>query len=81
MATPKSEYFFALFLVTFLMIFAHPVYAVHGGTDKLVPKKLIRVGVFPLAPLNYFDEAGRATGLYPDLIRAILQEEQHWKTE
>lgn len=45
-----------------------------------MPKKLIRVGVFPMPPMNYFDSTGKATGLYPDLIRAILQEE-HWQSE
>lgn len=53
---------------------------IHNESLGAAPKKLLKVGVFPLEPLNFFDVAGNATGLYPDLIRKMLTDE-HWKLE
>ncbi len=41
-------------------------------------KRDIRVGVFPLDPLNYMDEEGAARGFNPDLLRAIALERGDW---
>ncbi len=55
-------------------------YAKQPGQDNSPARKLIKVGVFPLEPLNYFDVDGKASGLYPDLIREIFRGEK-WKIE
>lgn len=34
----------------------------------------VRIGIFPFEPLNFIDENGEASGLYPDLIREIVRE-------
>jgi len=35
----------------------------------------VRVGIFPMKPLNFIDAEGTAQGLYPDLLREIVREE------
>ncbi len=33
----------------------------------------IRIGIFPLEPLNFTDKMGNAKGIYPDLIREVVR--------
>ena len=40
----------------------------------------LRVAVFPLPPLNFIDSDGTAQGLFPDLVRALV-EEDNWSVE
>ncbi len=35
----------------------------------------IKVGIFPLEPINFFDEKGNAQGFHPSLLRQIFQQE------
>jgi len=42
-----------------------------------VDAKEIRVGVFPLEPLNFVDQQGEAHGVYPDLLRGIFNEDTY----
>ena len=66
--------FFAL-LVFILFIFTSPV-----GADPGESHGTVRVGIFQFEPINFIDKNGEAKGLYPDLIRAIINEEQ-WSVE
>ena len=38
----------------------------------------LKICVFPMNPLNFIDNEGTAQGLYPDLLREIVREEE-WK--
>lgn len=66
MRTPSGR----LFIVFFLCFFFAPKAFGENAT--------LRVAVFPLQPLNFIDAEGRASGLYPDLIRTIAQKHD-WK--
>lgn len=43
--------------------------------------KILRVGVFPMEPLNYMDQDNVAQGFNPDLLRRISQERDRWRPE
>lgn len=58
-----------------LILTACSVQADHRG-----PHGIVRVGIFPVQPLNYMDKHGVAKGLYPDLLRKILKHES-WTIE
>lgn len=36
----------------------------------------IRVGIFPFEPLNFIDDSGKPTGLYPDLLKEISRDKE-----
>lgn len=59
-----------LFLLC-LALTALPAQAVDRG-----PRGVVRVGVFPFEPLNFMDANGVAQGLYPDLLRKIVENEK-----
>ncbi|NOX25844.1 MAG: PAS domain S-box protein [Deltaproteobacteria bacterium] len=59
--------YFKLFLI--FILFSIPAQAVSGVSP------IIRVGIFPLEPLNFLDKDKQAQGLYPDIIRKIGREE------
>ncbi len=48
--------------------------------SSLAAQQKIRVAVFPLHPLNYIDSEGTAQGLFPDLVRALVHEDE-WLIE
>ncbi|MEX0323090.1 MAG: transporter substrate-binding domain-containing protein [Puniceicoccaceae bacterium] len=41
----------------------------------------VRVGIFPVEPLNFFDEEGIAQGINPDLLREIVRDQDEWQLE
>jgi len=57
-------------LLTFLYLLLVNSYA---GADS-GPE--IRVGIFPMNPLNFIDARGNAQGLYPDLLREIGRDKE-----
>jgi hypothetical protein len=63
-----------LFLIC-LALTALPAQAVDRG-----PQGIVRVGIFPFEPLNFIDENGVAQGLYPDLLKEIVKDE-NWTVE
>lgn len=44
--------------------------------NPLPAPQTIRVGIFPLDPLNFMDEHGTARGFNPDLLREIVQKQR-----
>jgi len=58
---------FLMSLTTLLLFFISPAAAVES--------RELRVGVFPMRPLNFVDQEGNAQGLNPDLLRAIFDDE------
>mgnify|MGYP001231135904 CR=1 FL=1 len=58
---------FLMSLTTLLLFFISPAAAVES--------RELRVGVFPMHPLNFVDQEGNAQGLNPDLLRAIFDDE------
>ncbi len=69
----KKNIGFIVFLI--LILFHLPCQAV----DK-EKKRLVRVGVFSLEPINFIDRNNNAKGLYPGLIKEIAALE-NWKIE
>ena len=60
-----------------LFVGVYPIQAVERG-----PKGTVRVGVFPVEPLCFVDSQGIAQGLYPDLLREIVKDEDgKWVVE
>lgn len=49
------------------------------GTTFASQAQTIRVGIFPVEPLNYIDDAGEARGLNPDLLREIVRNQDEWE--
>ncbi|MEN7973076.1 MAG: PAS domain S-box protein [Verrucomicrobiota bacterium] len=41
----------------------------------------VRVGIFPVEPLNFMDQEGVACGLNPDLLREVSREQKTWEPE
>ena len=64
MKTCRKAFIFGLLLLQF---------GVAQAARTPAPHETVRVGIFPLDPLNYMDEAGTARGLNPDLLREIVQ--------
>ncbi len=44
------------------------------AADSWADELTVRVGLFPLEPLNFIDQSGEATGLNPDLIREAFKD-------
>lgn len=59
-----------LVLFLFLAVAVSPAQAIARG-----PQGTVRVGIFQFEPLNFMDEKGVAQGLYPDLLREIVKDE------
>jgi hypothetical protein len=57
------RYFVALLLI--FLFFPCPVHPVYAHTEG--EHHTIRVGIFPLEPMNYLGAKGKAQGLFPDL--------------
>ncbi|MGK2943306.1 MAG: response regulator [Desulfuromonadales bacterium] len=70
----KIVYRFIFFSMLFLFAANLPV------PSTAEAAKSLRVGIFPVEPINYMDESGQAQGLYPDLLREIARE-AHWDLE
>jgi PAS domain S-box-containing protein len=70
----KIVYRFIFFSMLFLFAANLPV------PSTAEAAKSLRVGIFPVEPINYMDKSGQAQGLYPDLLREIAREE-HWDLE
>ena len=49
------------------------------GDDSQVTT--VRVGIFPVEPLNFMDQRGVARGLNPDLLREIASRQKSWQPE
>ncbi len=64
-----------LFLILIIASVCTPLWAQHGGYEKP-----IRVGVFSFEPINFIDPQGGVQGLYPDLLRSMVEEEE-WSIE
>ena len=43
-------------------------------------RQTVRIGIFPLEPINFIDASGTAAGLIPELVRKIFPERDGWKT-
>mgnify|MGYP005840327921 CR=1 FL=1 len=63
-----------LLLALIFFCFAIPAWA--EGTNSQV----VRVGVFPLEPVVFQDENGKAAGIYPDILAEIGKQEE-WQIE
>lgn len=57
---------------TLLLAFLFALFA----APAIAERENLRVGVFPMRPLNFVDEGGNAQGLNPDLLREIFYDEQ-----
>lgn len=57
-----------IIIIFFLLSSACPLNAKQTGLGNS-----IRIGIFPLEPLNFLDQDNKAQGLYPDLIREIAK--------
>jgi len=64
-----------LLLLFSIISLCSPLWAHHEDSSKP-----IRVGVFQLEPINFIDPQGGVQGLYPDLLRAIVEKE-NWSLE
>ncbi len=71
-STHKAWSFFCVILLLFV---AGSAQALDRG-----PKGTIRVGIFPVEPLNFVDNQGIAQGLFPDLLKEIVKDEE-WTVE
>lgn len=60
-----------LWFIVFLFFLSAVMVPLSHAVSK--DSKTIRVGLFPLEPLSYIDDSGRAQGLYPDLVRNIFK--------
>ncbi len=64
-----------LFLILIIASVFTPLWAQRGEYEKPV-----RVGVFSFEPINFIDPQGGVQGLYPDLLRSMVEEEG-WSIE
>lgn len=64
-----------LSLILCLALTVCPAQAVEKG-----PRGVVQVGVFPFEPLNFIGQNGVAQGLYPDLLREIVKDE-NWSVK
>jgi len=54
--------------------------SLHNGAAAAATDTPIKVAIFPLAPLNFMDSAGRPQGLYPAILQKIAEEEE-WRLQ
>ena len=57
-------------ILFFILLFLVPCSA--SATDQ----HSLRIGIFPLEPLNFTDKMGTANGIYPDLLREMASAEE-----
>ena len=66
-----------IFIIFFCFIF---LFYLPLAADEKKPGQVIRIGMFPLEPLNFIDDQNIASGLYPALIEKIAEQE-NWGIE
>ncbi len=66
--------------ISFFLALLFCVYATAGGLYAQEQQRLVRIGTFPLHPLNFFNDDQLADGLYPNIINEVAK--QHgWQLE